>query len=38
MTATMFHTRVGLVAQADIDHACVMLHLGSTVSATHTSV
>ena len=38
MTATTFHTHVALVAQAGIDHACVMLHLGSTISASHNSV
>ena len=36
MTAAMFHTRVGLIAQASIDHVCVTLHLGGTVSAPHT--
>ena len=30
-TAAMSHLRVGLVARACINHACVTLHLGDTV-------
>ena len=31
MTAATFRSRVGLVAHSGIDHACLMLYLGSTV-------
>ena len=31
MTFAMFHSRVGLVAHASIEHACVTLHLGGII-------
>ena len=37
MTAATFRSRVGLVSHGGIDHACVMLHLGSTL-CVHTYV